>query len=332
MVSEVYKATLAASGKLKLRAKARLADGEPHDVFEACVLLHETARAEQRAVDALMFCPPETRLMALIEQCWSLVEGRDPPEAGKLWGRILHASAEVDPDTANVMLTRLAPKYAEQRQAFAEAVTRSATLMRLREARSMVTTSEVERKRARKELDALLAAFPGATSFWWMTYRLAEADDDKMAAWQALSNARRLSPENPRFEAMSLFVAAWALSVAEADEHLARVRGRFDTAGAEMCLMYALAEMRLARCSKQPLARWVRAHEAALAGLSQARTEGLHRNLRAAELLTATLRAGAQPTMEILYRAGLAEVAVTAAPETDVVELFTESVRSDMAA
>jgi predicted Zn-dependent protease len=228
------------------------------------------------------------------------------------------------------MLARLAPKYAEQQQAFANAVTASTTLKRLCDARSMVTTSVVERRRARKELDALVAAFPGATSFWWMAFRLAEADDDEKAAWDALSKARRLAPENPRFEAMSLLVAAWALSVAEADEHLTRVGGRFDTAGAEACLMYALAEIQLARRSKVEArrARWKRAHHAAQAGLSQSRSERLYKNLVAAELLIATLLAGDRPTMDILYRAGLANLAVTSSPTADVVELFTESVRT----
>lgn len=334
MVSEVYKATLAASGKLKLRAKARLADGEPGDVFEACVLLHETARAEQRAVDALTLCPAETRLLASVEQCWSLVEGRDPPEAGKVWGQILRARGELDPGTANAMLARLTPKYTEQQQAFAKAITGSPTLMRLRDARSMVTTSVVERKRARKELDALLAAYPGATSFWWMAYRLAEADGDKQAAWDALSKARRLAPENSRFEAMSLLVAAWALSIPEADKHLTRVRGRFDAAGAEACLMYALAEIQLARRSKAGArsVRWERARDAAQAGRSTSRNKGLYKNLVAAELLTSALLAGATPTMDILYRAGLTQLAVTSIPEADVVELFTASVRTGMAA
>jgi hypothetical protein len=232
------------------------------------------------------------------------------------------------------MLARLTPKYTEQQQAFAKAVTGSATLMRLRGARSMVAASVVERKRARRDLDTLLTAYPGATSFWWMACRLAEADDDKKAAWDALSKARRLAPENPRFEAMSLLVAAWALSVAEADEHLSRVRGHFDTAGAEACLMYALAEIQLARRSKATArrARWERAHHAAQAGLSQSRSQGLYKNLVAAELLTATLLAGDKQTMDILYRAGLANLAVTSRSTADVVELFTESVRTGIAA
>lgn len=334
IISEVYKASLAASGKLKLRAKARLADGEPNDVFEACVLLHETARVERRAVAALTLCPPETRLLASVEECWSLVEGRDPPEAGKVWGRILRERGEVDEKTADAMLVRLTPKYTEQQRAFAKDVTESTTIMRLRDAWSMVSTSAAERKRARKELDALLADHPGARSFWWMAYRLAEADDDKQTAWDALTKARLLDPENPRFEAMSLLVGTWALPMVEADKHLARVRDRFDTAGAEACLMYALAEIQLARRSNtaQRASRWQRAKQAAQAGLSQTSTQGLHKNLRAAEMLAATLLAGDRPTMDILYRAGLTGLAVTSQPQADVVELLTQSVRTGIAA
>ena len=333
-ISEVYRASLAASGKLKLKAKARLADGAPYDVFEACVLLHETARMERRAVEALTLCPPETRLLASIEECWSLVEGLDPPEAGEAWGRILRERSEVDEGVARAMLLRLTPKYLDQQRAFAEDVNGSATMMRLRDAQRLVTTSATERKKARREVASLLATYPGTRSFWWMAYRLAEADDDKTGAWDALTKARRLAPDNPRFEAMSLLVGTWALSVQKADEHLARVRGRFESAGAEACLMYALAEMQLARRTRaaQRAIRWQRARAAAQAGLSQANSEGLHKNLRAAEMLTATLLAGDKPTVDILYRAGLTSLAVISRPRADVVELFTRSARTSIAA
>ncbi len=265
VVSEIYRAQLSASGKLKLRAKARLADGGPDDAFEACVLLHETARTERRALAALPLCPPETRLRASVEECWSLVEGRDPPGAGEVWGRILGERAEVEQASAAAMLERLTTKYSEQQRAFAQAVAASKTLRRVHSARSLVPTSATERTRARQELAALLLDFPGATSFWWAAYRLAEADGDKRSAWDALTKARRLAPENRRFEATSLLAGAWALPVADADRHLARVRGRFDSAGAEACLMYALAEIRLARRDKKPSkrqGRWERAHRA----------------------------------------------------------------------
>jgi hypothetical protein len=45
--------SLANSGKLELRAKGLLATGGAEDLFDACALLHEAARIQQRAVKAL---------------------------------------------------------------------------------------------------------------------------------------------------------------------------------------------------------------------------------------------------------------------------------------
>ena len=53
-----YGLHLASSGKLKLRAQALLALGGSKEVFDACVLLHEAARIERLAVQALAHVPP----------------------------------------------------------------------------------------------------------------------------------------------------------------------------------------------------------------------------------------------------------------------------------
>jgi len=45
-------------------------------------------------------------------------------------------------------------------------------------------------------------------------------------------------------------------------------------------------------------------------------------------MLTAALLAGDKPTTDILYRAGLSDLAVSSPPKADVIELFTESVRT----
>jgi hypothetical protein len=329
IVSDVYALHLASSGKLKLRAKARLAEGTREAIFEACVLLHEAARTERRAIDSIASCPAVTRLGASIEECWCLVEGLDPPRAAEVWGQVLRDRQGVEPKAAEAMLARLSPRYEGAHRAFAKAVSASTTLLAVRDASAAVTAAADVRARARKELAAVLEAFPGTTSFWWMSYRLAEADGDKKAAWEALTKARLLSPGNPRFEAMSLLVASWALPLAAADEHIARARGTFDTAGAEVCLMYACAEINLAR--KPPAsereARYRRAREAVEAGLAQATSEGLRRNLKAAQLLLDDLLAGRQPTLQILYLAGLGELAAMSEPRANVVDVLTTRVR-----
>src|SRR5262245_14427307 len=142
-----------------------------------------------------------------------------------------------------------------------------------------------------------------------MAYRLAEVDGDKASSWSALTKARQLAPDNPRFEAMSLLVAVWSLSPLEADAYIAGVRGRIEHSGAEVCLMYALAEINLAKgnfgaSAKQ---RWRRARDAADAGLIQARSEEQRFSLKAIQLITQELLAGREPTVAVLYLAGLSD-------------------------
>lgn len=329
MISDVYELHLASSGKLKLRAKARLAEGTLDAIFDACVLLHEAARTERRAIDSLTSCPASTRLGASIEACWCLVEGRDPPGAAEIWGQVLRDLREVDEPTADAMLSRLGPRYERARAEFAKVVSASPNLSGLRDAGSIAAATVEVRASARSEIEVVLEAFPGTTSFWWMAYRLAEADGDKKAAWDALTRARLLAPGNPRFEAMSLLVAAWALPLAAAEEHISRVRSSLDRAGAEACLMYAHAEISLAQkppASEREL-RYRRAREAVEAGLAQATSEGIRRSLKAAQLLLDELLAGRRPTLEILYLAGLGELAAMIAPKANVVDVLTSRVR-----
>jgi hypothetical protein len=329
LVSDVHELHLASSGKLKLRAKARLAEGTPDAIFEACVLLHEAARTERRAIASLASCPATTRLGASIEECWCLVEGRDPPRAAEVWGQVLRDRQDVDDATAEAMLARLGPRYERTRAAFAKAVSASPTLLAFSDASSAAMATVASRARARKELAVVLDAFPGTTTFWWLGYRLAEADGDKKGAWDALTRARILSPDNPRFEAASLLTAAWALPPAAAEEHLARVRGSLDRAGAEACLMYAYAEISLARkpAVAERKARYRRAYDAVEAGLAQATSEELRRNLKATQLLLGDLLAGREPTLEILYLAGLGELAATTEPKANVVDVLTMRVK-----
>src|SRR5262249_45266098 len=95
-VSEVYEIGLVSSGKLKIRATARLAEGTPDAVFDACVLLHEAARIERRLAGVLPTCSAATRLAASVEECFCLLEGRDPPGAARVWGRILREREDVE--------------------------------------------------------------------------------------------------------------------------------------------------------------------------------------------------------------------------------------------
>jgi len=326
---DVYGMNLAASGKLALRAKGRLAEGTPDAIFDACVLLHEAAHLQQLALAALPTCPAVTRLASLVEECWYLVEGRDPPRAGEVWGQLLHARAAVDAPTAAALLTRLAPRYEAAQRAFATAVQASPALVALATTGVPAGPSTTAVRAARRGIAAVLAKFPGATSFWWMRYRLAEGAGDRDDAWKALSRARQLAPYNPRFAAIALLVAVWALPRDDAEMHLAAVRGSLDHAPAEVCLTYAHAEIALAVKAppKERVRRLERALTAAEAGSARANSEGLYRNLTAVRLLLRELRAGREPTLEILYLAGLGALAAQEPPTADVADLLATRVR-----
>ena len=332
VLDDIYTMNLATSGKLKLRAKGLLAEGTPETVFEACVLLHEAARIQRLAVDALPACPPATMLASSAEECWCLVEGRDPQGAANAWGQVLRAREGVDAATVKGILSRIAPRFEASQLEFARAVTSSPMLLgkfrlNILQARAIGALAPADRGQARQEIARVLAKFPGAPSFWYLQYRFEEADENRNRAWEALSRAQRLTPNNQRFVALSLVVATWALTPLAAEQYIAGIRGVLERASAEVCLMYALAEINLAEKGSDRKVRWSRARNAVGAGLAKANTEGLRKNLRAAQLLLNELLAGREPTMEIFYLADLADVASTAKPTANVVDLFTTRLR-----
>lgn len=321
LVTDVYELKLATSSRLKLRAKALMAEGGLDRMFEACVLLHEAARIERRSVDALGACPPVTRLRASIEECGCLLQGHDPPAAAAAWGRVLRDGEQVDAAARDALLVHIRPQLEAIDRRFKKVLAGSPHLLRTRGGGSLVPPTREAQLAVHGEVVRLLEAFPGATSFWWASHRLLEALGDTVGAWQSLARARRLDPENPRFRALSLLLATRALSEPEADEHIERSARPLEEAGPEVCLMYALATLELAKKSRAR-ERWVRSLDAAQLGLSQASSEGLRRSLRATQLVVTALLSGKEPTMDLLYRAGLGESVVEAHPSRDVVELL----------
>lgn len=126
-VPEVYAIHLSSTSKLKMNALGKLAEGTPAAVFGACVLLHEAARGERRAVESLPAASSVTRLASAIEECWCLIEGRDPPAAAQAWGQVLAAVDQVDRAVHAPMLARLSPLYAATRNDFAKRLGKPAT-------------------------------------------------------------------------------------------------------------------------------------------------------------------------------------------------------------
>jgi cytochrome c-type biogenesis protein CcmH/NrfG len=121
-----------------------------------------------------------------------------------------------------------------------------------------------------RDVRRLLKAFPGATHSWWASYRLLEALGDMAGAWQSLARARRLDPDNRRYKAVSLLLATAALPAAEAELHIEQSARPLEEAGPDVCLMYALAQLRLAPRSRAK-ERWRRSLEASQAACPRPR-------------------------------------------------------------
>ena len=325
MSNELHRLALANSGKLKLRAKALLAEGDPEQAVEVAVLLHDAARAEARAVASIESPPAETRLAAAIEECWCLLEGGDPVSAALVWGRLDAVADGVAPDVASSMRARLSAFYDARARAYGEQISRCKTLQQMRPTGSLVPATKTMRKALLRELDALLAEFPGLASVWWARYRIKEFDGDFAAAIGALRNARRLQPDNDRFAAQSLLVVA-EHAPSEADATLATTLDRFGDTSADVCLLYALAQLRLARSDKKlARERCEKAARAAERGFSCVRSPHTRQLLEAARLLTTEMLAGRPPTLAILYRAGLGDLAISENVQTfDVAVMLAE--------
>ncbi len=322
-----YVASLSTSGKLKMKAKALLALGEADERFEACVLLHEAARIERRAAVALPGSTAETRLRALVEECGCLVEGYDPMGAADAWSRIVREREHVDPATASAMLSRIEPRFTKAHVEFAKAATTFKPFLR---ADRLVPESRQEQVAEGEVLARATERFPGVVVLWWATYRNAQARRQSKNAWNAITRAWRLRPESKKLEAFRLFVASWALTPQEADAVLAAARNRVDSAGPQVCLAYAFAELRLAQRAPagdvEPSERWSRARAAARAGLAQAPEGMLWKYLRAIDMLVTALLEGNAPTVELLYAAGLSDLAVAAPPKADLVALLSDAI------
>ncbi len=151
------------AGKLKLAAKARLAEGGPDARFEAAVLYHAAARAEQRALLALESPSPEARLASAIERCASLILGFDASavlDSG--WGDVLAASSAVEDRTAAAMRARIDEML-------------SSFLKRYQDARGKVPAVDAwteagcppgAPRSVQREADRFLKVFPGDAPLW----------------------------------------------------------------------------------------------------------------------------------------------------------------------
>jgi len=310
--AELYEVNLVSSSKLKLRATAGLAEGTAEAIFDACVLFHEAARLERRAVEALAPCPPEARLAGSIEECWCLLEGSDPDAAAAVWSRILSEQEDVDRATAQAMLVRLRPRYDKSIKSFVRAAQSHPVLGQIGRTHILIPTNSDERRKALRATLAVLQQFPGVPLLWAAASRLADAVDNPELQWEAIIKALRLDPNNTALRASSLLVAAERLRPAQADAYLAPVHLTVHRAEAEVCLMLAFSEVVLAERSPGTReARWTRAAKAVNAGFPRAHAEWMTKILNGLRLFLEASIAKRKPDPDLLYRAGLGRLAAT---------------------
>ena len=111
MIPQAQARAILESSKLKLAAKARLSEGGNDARYEASVLLHEAARADERALLATSAPSPETKLASAIERCGCLIDGRDLLAVlERAWPDVLEASEWVPVQTAAAMRSRIDAK------------------------------------------------------------------------------------------------------------------------------------------------------------------------------------------------------------------------------
>jgi hypothetical protein len=302
------------SSELKLRATARLADGGEDATFEACVLLHEAARLERRIAQALPPRLPEAGLSGAIEECWCLVEGRDPLAAADVWGRILLETETLPRKLTHSMLCRLRPRYTRAVREFARALQQHAELGHALTLTISVPSSTKERARKLGAVAKLLDRFPGVSTLWMLASRLEELAGDGGRAWGMLSRALRLDPENASLRALSLPLAVRTLGPGKGDTYLSETRSRLPHAEPELSLMYAFSEIWLAeRVAIGRRQRFQRAFGAVNAAFPRARLEWMTRALTGVRLFLHASLAGQKADPDLLHRAGLGRLAATSA-------------------
>ncbi|MCP3135832.1 hypothetical protein [Pyxidicoccus xibeiensis] len=328
MTAERYHLGLGESGRLKLRATALLAEGGSERAFEAAALLHDAARAEARALLTLEHPTPEVRLASAIEQCACLVEGLDPVLASRAWGQVLEAAGRVPEPLSVSMLTRLKPRYFRLESAFGGALRKSPLVAR--HSGSLELLRGRERQRYVREAGLLLARFPGTPWLWWVSCRIEHLQGRPRAAWDAIQRACRLEPDNGHYDAVRLWLMPRVVPPKQVDAYLSEAYAGIHHASPEVCLVYALNEMELVR--RGPSAgtpRLERAFEAVLQGRSRVPAESaIGQYLRAAWFLLSEQLKGGEPTIDLLYRAGLGDLIVASpvATRKDPFRLLSQQV------
>jgi hypothetical protein len=316
MIAEPRRLALLEAGKLKLAAKARLAEGGEGAPYEAAVLYHAAARAEQRTLLVMEAPSPEARLANAIERCACLIEGFDAMVVLEVaWADVLVASSAVPEKTAAAMRSRIDAKMSEFVSRYQGVLAKTPAFKAWIEANGPWRAS----RSLDREIDRFLKVFPGDARVWSIRSWAYLQAGDITAAWEAVQRARELMPEETMFVAIELDLIPKHLSSARAEAQLDGIYTQIERgdADADICFGFVSAAMQLAQKGRHREKLLRQALDAAMAGFRAAPLQPNDRKMfRVMELSLREMLAGRQPTVEILYRCGLGSLA-TAAKQAD---------------
>ena len=317
MMAVPRRLALLEAGKLKLAAKARLAEGGPDARYEAAVLYHAAARAEQRALLALESPSPEARLASAIERCASLILGFDATavlDSG--WADVLVASAAVEQKTAAAMGARINEMMSIFLEQYHDARGKAPAVDAWTEAGCPPGAPRA----VHRELDRFLKVFPGEAFLWALRSSFHFDDGDVDTAWDSIQRALRLSPQEQSFIGWELRLVSKHLPRAQAEARLTGAYPEIERgeASTEVCGGFVGAAMDLAPKSAHGAELLQQAIHAAMeAGRTSSPQSEVRRLYRAMELGLREMLAGRKPDISILYRCGLGRLAATMPQEAD---------------
>lgn len=317
MTADPLRRALLGAGKLKLAARARLAEGGADAQYEAAVLYHAAARDEGRALLAMEAPSPEARLGSAIERCACLIEGFDAMAVLDVgWADVLAASAAVAPETAAAMRVRVDAKLSDMLARYQRVLAKTPTLKAWMERNGPWAALRA----MGRELDRFLRAFPGAAGGWAMRSAAHLEAGDVSSAWACIRRARALTPEDTMFAQQELHILPMHLPRADAEARLEGVHALIERgeANADICFGFVSACMQLARASKHREKLLRQALDAAMLGFRvQPQWHDDRKMFRVMELSLREMLAGRRPTADILYRCGLGRFAATAGAQVD---------------
>jgi hypothetical protein len=316
MIAEPRRLALLEAGKLKLAAKARLAEGGEAARYDAAVLYHAAARAEQRTLLVMEAPSPEARLANAIERCACLIEGFDAMVVLEIaWANVLIASFAVPERAAAAMRSRIDASMSEFVHRYQGVLAKTPAFKAAIEADDLGRGS----RSLDREIDRFLKVFPGDARIWSIRSRHHLQAGDIAAAWKAIQRARELMPEETTYVGLELDLVPKHLPSARAEAQLDGVYTQIERgdANADVCFGFVGAALQLAQKGRHREKLLRQALDAAMAGFRAAGLLPSDRKIfRVFELSLREMLAGRKPTVEILYRCGLGSLA-TAAKQAD---------------